>query len=69
MCKLEELFEYAENKEKFRLKAMKRKNFLDGMEQLEEELKNDSPSAAPATKEKKGNAILFKEKFLNKFNS
>lgn len=54
ICKLEELFEYSENKEKFRAKTTKRKNFIEGLEQLEADLKNDSPTAAPPTKEKKG---------------
>ncbi|XP_051161140.1 PC4 and SFRS1-interacting protein isoform X2 [Leptopilina boulardi] len=53
ICKLEELFEYSENKEKFRAKTTKRKNFIEGLEQLEADLKNDSPTAAPPTKEKK----------------
>lgn len=61
-CKLEDIFEYAENKEKFR---SKRKNFLEGLDQLEEELKNDTPSVASQAKEKKAVVAVEEPKKVN----
>ncbi|XP_012285630.1 PC4 and SFRS1-interacting protein isoform X2 [Orussus abietinus] len=46
ICKVDELYVYAENKDKF-AKPSKRKRFTDGLEQLERELRNDR--SAPTT--------------------
>lgn len=40
VCKVEELYTYAENKEKYG-KPSRRKFFHEGIQQLEQELKND----------------------------
>lgn len=46
MCKVEELFTYTENKAKFGNKALRRKFFHEGLQQLEQELKNERSKAA-----------------------
>ncbi|XP_015178376.1 PREDICTED: PC4 and SFRS1-interacting protein [Polistes dominula] len=48
VCKVEELFTYMENKEKFGNKALRRKFFHEGLQQLEEELKNERNKDADA---------------------
>nr|KAF7425102.1 hypothetical protein H0235_007540 [Vespula pensylvanica] len=45
VCKVEELFTYTENKAKFGNKALRRKFFHEGLQQLEEELKNEKSKA------------------------
>lgn len=57
LCKLEDLFEYVENKEKFAGgKLVKRKFFYEGIDELEEDMKNDSPAPGFTDKEKKAPA-------------
>ncbi|KAL2729884.1 PC4 and SFRS1-interacting protein isoform X3 [Vespula maculifrons] len=45
VCKVEELFTYTENKAKFGNKALRRKFFHEGLQQLEQELKNEKSKA------------------------
>nr|XP_050852068.1 hepatoma-derived growth factor-related protein 2 isoform X2 [Vespula vulgaris] len=45
VCKVEELFTYTENKAKFGNKALRRKFFHEGLQQLEQELKNERSKA------------------------
>lgn len=54
MCKVEELFTYVDNKSKFANKALRRKFFNEGLEQLEQELKNDTHNAATNEGDLKG---------------
>ena len=56
VCKVEELFVYKENKDKFS-KPLKRKIFHEGIQQLEQELKSDKGKEATLedVKELKGN--------------
>ncbi|KAF7401199.1 hypothetical protein HZH68_007019 [Vespula germanica] len=46
VCKVEELFTYTENKAKFGNKALRRKFFHEGLQQLEQELKNEKSKAS-----------------------
>ncbi|XP_014614622.1 PREDICTED: PC4 and SFRS1-interacting protein isoform X2 [Polistes canadensis] len=48
VCKVEELFTYTENKAKFGNKALRRKFFHEGLQQLEQELKNEKSRDADA---------------------
>lgn len=48
VCKVDELFEYHENKEKFG-KPIKRKMFHQGIVQLEQELNNDQRKSGSLT--------------------
>lgn len=41
VCKVEELFTYTENKAKFGNKALRRKFFHEGLQQLEQELQEE----------------------------
>ncbi|KAK2587118.1 hypothetical protein KPH14_002880 [Odynerus spinipes] len=47
VCKVEELYTYSENKAKFGNKALRRKFFHEGLQQLEQELKNERGKTAP----------------------
>jgi hypothetical protein len=49
-CKIEDLFQYADNKDKFS-KTVRRKNFHDGIQELEEDLKkNPNPVYGDSTR-------------------
>lgn len=62
-CKVDDLFQYADNKDKF-TKSVRRKFFQEGLQELEEDLKNDPGANNSLGKLKK---YLFNLQFLQCF--